>query len=258
VVALISEVNASELAIQAVTGLLAIVVLLVVMNWFFHKIYWTGWISHHNDRRRRVLGEASETGRSPYLGLALLGFTAIYREGFEVVLFLQNLRLRAGTSLVMKGTAVGLGLTAIVAVLTFVAHKRLPYKRMLIITGVMLGGVLLVMVGESVQEMQQAGWLSTTPLGVAFPPWLGLWFSLFPNIEGLAAQGLAATLVIGSYYLAEHRQVPRQTIRPLRREVRENRTESEESAAMATPMPRPGAQIRHEAAMLSLSYDARR
>src|SRR5262245_36909721 len=55
VVAVISEVNASELHIQAATGLLAIVVLLVVMNWFFHKIYWTGWIAHHDKRRRRLL-----------------------------------------------------------------------------------------------------------------------------------------------------------------------------------------------------------
>ena len=35
------------LDLQAATGLLAIVVLLVVMNWFFHKVYWTGWISAH-------------------------------------------------------------------------------------------------------------------------------------------------------------------------------------------------------------------
>ena len=51
-VALISSVNAPELQLQAATGLLAVVVLLVVMNWFFHKVYWTGWISHHNRRRQ--------------------------------------------------------------------------------------------------------------------------------------------------------------------------------------------------------------
>ena len=28
------------------------IVLLVVMNWFFHKVYWTGWISNHHKRRR--------------------------------------------------------------------------------------------------------------------------------------------------------------------------------------------------------------
>ena len=40
--------NVSALNLQAATGLLAIVVLLVVMNWFFHKVYWTGWISMHS------------------------------------------------------------------------------------------------------------------------------------------------------------------------------------------------------------------
>ena len=39
VVAAISAVDAPALDVQAATGLLAILVLLVVMNWFFHKIY---------------------------------------------------------------------------------------------------------------------------------------------------------------------------------------------------------------------------
>ena len=199
VVALIARVNAPTLAVQAATGLLAIVVLLVVMNWFFHKFYWTGWIANHSSRRKQIM-EAGDTGTSgTFWGLAFLGFTAIYREGFEVVLFLQNLRLRAGSAVVVEGMAIGLVLTLIVAVLTFIAHKKLPYKKMLVVTGVLLGVVLLVMVGESVQEMQQAGWLATTGIGFALPGWAGLWFSVFPNVQSLAAQALAAAIVIGSY-----------------------------------------------------------
>ena len=45
----------SGLSVQAATGIPAILVLLVVMNWFFHRVYWTGWISHHHKRRRRLL-----------------------------------------------------------------------------------------------------------------------------------------------------------------------------------------------------------
>ena len=41
----LGQLGGSGLAVQAATGLLAVIVLLVVMNWFFHKIYWTGWIS---------------------------------------------------------------------------------------------------------------------------------------------------------------------------------------------------------------------
>ena len=200
VVAIIARVNAPEMAIQAATGLLAIVVLLVVMNWFFHKLYWTGWIANHSNRRKRLMETAADSRSLTFLGLALLGFTAIYREGFEIVLFLQNLRLKAGNLLILEGAGIGLALTLIVAALTFTGNKFLPYKKMLIVTGVLLGVVLLVMVGESVQEMQQAGWLATTPLNLSLPGWLGLWFSIFPNVQSFAAQA-AAVLVIGSYLL---------------------------------------------------------
>jgi high-affinity iron transporter len=74
---------------------------------------------------------------------------------------------------------------------------------MLILTGVMLGVVLLVMVGEQAQEMQLAGWIPNTPIPAltpVIPAWAGLWFSVFPNLETLAAQLLAAMLVIGSYF----------------------------------------------------------
>ena len=201
VVAIIARVNAPEMAIQAATGLLAIVVLLVVMNWFFHKLYWTGWIANHSNRRKRLMETAADSRSATFLGLALLGFTAIYREGFEIVLFLQNLRLKAGNLLILEGAGIGLALTLIVAALTFTGNKFLPYKKMLIVTGVLLGVVLLVMVGESVQEMQQAGWLATTPVNLSLPGWLGLWFSIFPNVQSFAAQAGAAVLVIGSYLL---------------------------------------------------------
>jgi high-affinity iron transporter len=201
------------LDVQAATGLLAIVVLLVVMNWFFHKVYWTGWISLHNKKKRSLLKAASgaEASRMRLLwGLALLGFSSFYREGFEVVLFLQSYRLRMGGTVVLEGVVLGLFFTAIVALLTFVAHHHLPYKKMLVLTGVLLGAVLLVMVGESAFEMQQALWIPTTTvswLEKIVPSWMGMWFAVFPTIETMVAQLLAAILVIGSYFLARHQTV---------------------------------------------------
>jgi high-affinity iron transporter len=212
VIAVISVVNAPALDIQAATGLLAIVVLLVIMNWFFHKIYWTGWISLHNKRRRELMKNADESRSNTTLGLALLGFSAMYREGFEVVLFLQSLRLQVGSTTVLEGVAIGLFFTAIVGALTFMAHHKLPYKKMLVLTGVMLGVVLVVMVGENVQEMQLAHWITTTDLNLPIPGWMGLWFAVFSNVEGLVAQAVAALLVGGSYFVAQYVRVwrPRQ------------------------------------------------
>ncbi len=206
----IGRLGGDGLAIQAATGLLAVIVLLVVMNWFFHRVYWTGWISSHNRRRRRILDRAGiDSRRATLIGLILLGLTSVYREGFEVVLFLQNLRLTYGSAVVLEGAGIGLALTLAVGALTFAAHHKLHYKRMLVITGVLLGVVLIVMVGESVQEMQLAGWLPTTTLPLAVPGWVGLWFAIFPTVEGLVAQFLAAALVLGSYFGAEYLRVRR-------------------------------------------------
>jgi high-affinity iron transporter len=198
----------SALQLQAATGLLAIIVLLIVMNWFFHKLYWTGWISLHNRRKRDLLEEshAQHASRRLVFGMGLLGFSSFYREGVEVVLFLQSYRLRLGNEPVYLGVLLGSVLSGVVAVLTFLAHRRLPYRRMLVFTGMLLALVLFVMVGEQAQEMQLAHWLPTTPipwLTGRIPAWMGLWFSVFPTVETLTGQAVALVVVLGSYFLAE-------------------------------------------------------
>jgi high-affinity iron transporter len=199
------------LQLQAATGLLAVIVLLVVMNWFFHKVYWGGWIGLHNKKKKDLLNQADGaeiSDRRLIFGLGLLGFASLYREGFEVVLFLQGYYLKMGGAIVFGGALLGILLSGLMAVLTFVAHQRLPYRKLLVSTGVMLGFVLLVMVGEQAQEMQLAGWIPTTKIAALenlTPDWMGVWFSIFPTVETLLAQLLAAVLVIGSYYAARGR-----------------------------------------------------
>ncbi len=218
--------SVSALQVQAATGLLAIVVLLVVMNWFFHKFYWAGWISLHTKRKRELTRAASDAAGDEdassipsagiFWGFAALGFTSFYREGFEVVLFLQTYRLKLGGGAVLNGVLLGTALSGVVAVLTFLAQRRLPYRKMLVLTGVLLGVVLLIMVGEQAQEMQLAHWLPTTPipsLERVIPAWAGLWLAVFPTVETLAAQLLAALLVLGSYTAVRVR-VTRQVRQP--------------------------------------------
>ena len=191
--------------LEAITGFVAIVVLLLVMNWFVHKVYWSEWIGRHHRQRRRVL----ERGSAVTLGLVALGFTSVYREGFEVVLFLQSLQLQAGTATVMEGVAIGLAGTAAVGVLTFWLHHKLPYKRMLVLTGVLLAMVLVVMTGGTALTFQDLGWLPSTPLPFAVPGWLGSWFEIYGTYETIACQLIAAVFVVGSYVLAQQLKVRR-------------------------------------------------
>jgi high-affinity iron transporter len=233
VVWLIGQFHGGELDVQAATGLPSLIVLLIVMNWFFHKVYWTGWISNHHKRRRGLLSADPEANkRRMLLGLALLGFTSVYRECFEVVIFLQNLRELYGSSVVLEGVVIGGLFTAAAGVLTFGLHQRLPYKRLLIITGVMLLSVLLVSVGEEVNEMQLAGWIGTTTIhGLYIPGWMGTWFSLFDNWETFIGQAIALALVLGSYVGAQYLRVWRP-----RRRGQQAAMRAERAPAQAAPI----------------------
>ncbi|HET8844243.1 MAG TPA: FTR1 family protein [Ktedonobacteraceae bacterium] len=214
VVSIISDLTTviPALALQAWTGLLAIVVLLVVMNWFFHKVYWTGWISFQNRRKQHLLAQAGHAGTSRAVvlwGLILLGFISFYREGFEVVLFLQSYKLQLGGTVVFYGALVGLLFSGILAFLTFVGNRRVPYKRMLVVTGVLLAVVLFIMVGEQIFEMEQAGWFSALQISWLswLPDWTGIWLSIFPDGFALLAQLAAILLVIGSYFFSRYQAV---------------------------------------------------
>lgn len=199
--------------LEAVVSIVAIGVLLLITNWFFHKAYWVDWMAGFHMRKHGLVN--GEMGQ--WLGLAALGFTSIYREGFETVLFLQALVLESGMAIVMAGVVGGLLATALIGVILFSVQRKLPYKKMLIATGLMIVGVLVIMVGNTVHVLQVVGWMPLHPLrSLSLPYWTGLWFGVYPTWEGLSLQVLAAAFVIGSYFLAEHlqhRRVARSTSR---------------------------------------------
>jgi high-affinity iron transporter len=204
--------------LEAIVGLIAIGVLLLVLNWFFHRVYWTGHISKFHKRRRRLLGMAAGgVVSAQVVGFVLLGFSTVYREGFETVLFLQALELNSGLPVVLEGVALGgLAVTA-VAVSTFVLERKLPYKKMLIVTGVLLTFVLMVMMGKTVRIMQGVGWVPITPVDIDPPYWAGIWFGVFPTLETLLAQLGGGVFVIGSYLVAERlKRRPRRRSAPFR------------------------------------------
>jgi high-affinity iron transporter len=206
--------NFGALTVQAAAGIPAIIVLLIVMNWFFHNVYWSGWIGMHVRKKKSLIVQANdgaEMGQKNLsrllFGLGVLGFASVFREAVEIVLFLQSYYLQLGSVVVYYGAAGGLVLTAAAGYLTLISHNRLPYRKMLIATGILLTGVLFVMVGEEINEMQLAGWIGTTsiPWLQGIPAWAGTWFSIFPNVQTIAAQVFAVLMVAGSYFLARSR-----------------------------------------------------
>ena len=186
--------------LEAIVSVIAIAVLLLIMNWFFHNTYWTSWLANFHSQKRRLLSQ--ETGL--WLGLITLGFTSVYREGFEIVLFLQALVLEGGVGIVVLGVLLSLAAVILVGMMVFRLHKNLPYMKILIITGILIGSVLLQMVGSTAHVMQVVGWLPIHVVqGLNLPYWLGTWFGIYATWEGLGLQFASAVFVVGSYYLAE-------------------------------------------------------
>jgi high-affinity iron transporter len=199
--------------LEAIVSLVAIGVLLLILNWFYHRVYWQENLQGLHQKKRRVLaGAGLSLVAAQIVGLVLLGFSSVYREGFETVLFLQAMTLEAGAVTVLEGVALGLVGVVGVFVLVIALERRLPHKKMLMATGVLITWVLVVMVGTTVQTMQKVGWISVTPIeGLELPYWMGLWLGVFPTWQGIGAQAAAAAFVLGSYFAAEALRKRRRT-----------------------------------------------
>jgi high-affinity iron transporter len=190
--------------LEAIVSLLAIGVLLLILNWFYHRVYWSEHLAGLHGKKKKILGIGVGVAAAQLVGLVLLGFTSVYREGFETVLFLQAIVLEAGAGTVLIGVGIGLAATLAVGFLTIKLQRKLPHKKMLIATGLLILWVLVVMVGTTVQTLQVVGWIPVTPVeGLRLPYWAGLWLGVFPTWEGLLAQAAAIVFVLGSYVLAE-------------------------------------------------------
>ena len=73
--------------------------------------------------------------------------------------------------------------------LVIALERKLPHKKMLVATGLLITWVLVVMVGTTVQTMQKVGWVAVTPIeGLELPYWMGLWLGIFPTWQGVLAQ----------------------------------------------------------------------
>ena len=226
--------------LEAIVSVVAIGVLLLVLNWFYHRVYWNEHLADFHKRKQRIL-RGSHLGfvSAQALGLAALGFSSVYREGFETVLFLQALTLEAGILAVLPGVMLGLGATLAVGALTIVLERKLPHRKMLIATGILMTWVLVILVGTTIQTFQVVGWLPVTPIeGLQLPYWAGAWLGVYPTWQGVLAQAGAAVFVVGSYVAAEQIRARR------RRRIVSSAAPSVVRRPVSVPVPVSGARRR--------------
>jgi high-affinity iron transporter len=176
-------------AIEGGTMLLAAAVLFYVSYWLLSKIEAAKWTAFVRGKMQSALSSGSG------LALTAVAFLAVYREGFETILFYKALFMSAGTSGVPVVGGIAAGSVGLVAVYLLIDQLglRVAMKPFFAVTGVMLYYMAFVFAGKGVAELQEARIVSLTVLdGAPRIPFLGI----YPTVESLVMQGLLLVLAL--------------------------------------------------------------
>ena len=200
--------------LEGATMLVATGVLFYVSYWLLSKMEVVKWNHFVKSKVEDAL-----TGGSA-LALAFAAFLAVYREGFETVLFYKALFVSATASGAMP-VAVGMIAGGLVLVVVYVAIERfgvrLPLKPFFAVTSAFLYYMAFVFAGSGVAELQEGGTIGTTV--AAWAPRIPA-VGIYPTVESLAAQGLLVVLalaaIVWTFVVAPRRRVAVQPDTPAR------------------------------------------
>lgn len=165
---------------EGIVALLAAAALLLTGHFVLARID----AKHRVDAMKQRLAET--TGGRRRLALAGLAFIAVYREAFEVVLFLRAIALDAGasTAAVAGGVAAGTAILVVTVIALLKLGKRLKPGPLLASMGTLLCVLSVVLTGKGVRALQEAGNIPITPIGIPRIELIGL----YPTVQGLVAQ----------------------------------------------------------------------
>lgn len=194
--------------LEAGTAIVAVGVLFYVSFWLVTRLEHRRWMEFVKAK----VWTAATTGST--LALAGVGFTAVFREGFETVLFYQALiSFSEGLGgYIALGTALGLVALAVVGWAIFKAGRRIPIKTFLTTAVALVMVVSVAFAGNAIRGLQEAAlipvtYLESLPRLPIFVSNLAGWY---PTKETLLAQGLLALVyvlgAIWTFVVLPHRE----------------------------------------------------
>jgi high-affinity iron transporter len=178
-------------ALEGITMMVAVVMLFYVSYWLLSKMEVGRW-------NRFVKGKVEDALTSgSALALASVAFLAVYREGFETVIFYKALFLAGGPDAGAMPVIAGILAGSVILVAVYYAINRfgvkIPLRPFFAITSVFLYYMAFVFAGKGVGELQEGGLVSSTPVSWApHIPELGI----YATVETLLAQGVLLFLFL--------------------------------------------------------------
>lgn len=181
-------------SMEGFTMVAAVAVLFYVSYWLLSRMEVAKWTAFVKERV-----QVAVTGGSAF-ALASAAFLAVYREGFETVLFYKALYVSGGEVggtfwPVTFGILVGSAALAVVYVAINRWGVKLPLKPFFAVTSGFLYYTAFVFAGKAIAEFQAGGAVSTTIL-LGWPRWAAV--GIYPTVESMLAQGILAALAIAA------------------------------------------------------------
>jgi high-affinity iron transporter len=195
---LFSLLPVSREVLEALTALLAVAILFYVSFWLIARLEHRRWMEFVRARLWSAISIGSTAS------LVAVGFTAVYREGFETALFYQSL-VSFGSGL---GTAILAGAVLAVIALTGVAYivfklgRKLPVKTFMNIAVVLVMATSVALIGNAFYTLQAADVITfSRTSGPNLPIFLAEATGIWPTMPSLVAQGvLVSVYTLGALY----------------------------------------------------------
>lgn len=189
----------SREVLEAVVALLAVAVLFYVSFWLIARLEQKRWMEFVRARLWSAISVGSTAS------LVAVGFTAVYREGFETALFYQSL-LTFGEGLgryVLLGIGLALAALAVVAHIVFALGRKLPVRKFMNTAVALVMATSVAFLGNALNTLQSADVLAyrrtTFPrLPIFLAEATGVWPTV-PSLVGQAA--LTLVYLCGAAYV---------------------------------------------------------
>lgn len=186
---------------EGVCALIAMLMLLWTSNWMLNKSSVEAWNRYIRTKTETAVASAqrkADAGESVGFGmivsLAMLSFLAVFREGAETVIFYESIYSMSQDAhgMWIGGIAAAVVLLVIFLILRFTSVK-IPIGPFFLVTSILMAVLVVIFAGGGIHALIEGDlidghYLSSVPTND--------WIGLYPYVECLAAQAIAAIAVI--------------------------------------------------------------
>lgn len=197
---LIKMSGSSRELMEGIGSIIAVIVLIYMGAWLHTKSEIKKW----KEFVELKISKVAQSGKW-YL-LMFFSFIVVFREAFEVVLFLATLKLdvpEEGSSAIGWAVITAAVLVTLFSISILRYSKRLPLRQIFKISAYVMAVLTVVLTGKGFRALQEAGYFSENMLKVDFRlESLGI----YPTVESLLAQMVVLLIVLGLWKYSEHKE----------------------------------------------------